>query len=927
MAAQRFLEIIAEQPSIENMFNEIMIIGDEGQAAYDRVNILNELHTNDPHALGFTPPAFQGSLNVSYMLNNKAVALDLQHDQVILRDNTVLGYDSLVLATGADAVFPPIPQAKAAGCFSLRTLADVRAIRAHTATSDNAIIVGGGLLGIEAAKHFHQIRKKVSLIECGPYLMPLQMDSEGAKIITHVLQSMNVDVFTNTLVEEVLVTGPRATGVRLSSGATLSSDFILFATGIRPRDALAREAGLAVAPKGGIIVDNYCRTSKPNVYAIGDCALMNNLVYGLIAPAYLMAEAVAKGLSRNQTQKVELPPFCAKLKFEHCDTVSFGDSRGVTPGAKVAVMSLPAQNLYRKLVTNSQGTKLLGGILVGDTSKYSDLLHYMNSQLSIGDNLFKLLTPTQPEQQSPSPASSTPDDAIICSCRSIRKRDIIRAVHEEGCVEIGQIKLKTKAGTGCGGCLPAISEVLAQELKKKGVAVRNMICEHFAMTRKELFALIQQHKHRSFDTVLAQHGKGEGCEICKPLVASILASLWGDHILEAGLVSLQDTNDAFLANVQKDGTYSVVPRMPGGEISAEKLGVVAAIGEKYGLYTKITGGQRVDMFGASIDKLPDIWRDLVAHGFESGHAYGKSLRTVKSCVGQRWCRFGVQDSTWMAIELEHRYRGLRSPHKLKSGVSGCTRECAEAQSKDFGVIATQKGWNLYVCGNGGIKPQHAVLLAADLDATTLFKYIDRFLMFYIRTADRLERTATWLNNLSGGIDYLRKVVIEDCLGIGEQLERDLERLRAGYKCEWAETLNNPQKLKRFKTFVNAAPDAAATPATHGSWLDVCHVHDIEVNTGMCALVGTNHVALFRVRPQGASEEKIYAIDNYDPVSHLSILSRGLVGDKDGVLKVTSPIYKDSYALKTGSCLNNPSVAALRTYKTRVNGERIEVWTD
>ncbi|MEL7224420.1 MAG: nitrite reductase (NAD(P)H), partial [Cyanobacteria bacterium J06576_12] len=320
--------------------------------------------------------------------------------------------------------------------------------------------------------------------------------------------------------------------------------------------------------------------------------------------------------------------------------------------------------------------------------------------------------------------------------------------------------------------------------------------------RQELYHLLRVGEIKSFDELLAQHGSGHGCEICKPTVGSMLASSWNEHVLDAPRVGLQDTNDSFLANIQKDGTYSVIPRIPGGEITPEKLIVLGQVAQEFDLYTKITGAQRVDLFGARVDQLPLIWQRLVDAGFESGHAYGKSLRTIKSCVGSTWCRFGVQDSTSLAIELELRYRGLRSPHKLKSAVSGCTRECAEAQGKDFGIIATENGWNLYVAGNGGMKPQHATLLATDLDKETLIKYIDRFLVFYIRTADKLERTSTWFSKLEGGLDYLKQVIIEDSLGIADELEAQMQYHVNTYQCEWKATIESPEKVQRFSHFVN-----------------------------------------------------------------------------------------------------------------------------
>jgi nitrite reductase (NADH) large subunit len=293
-------------------------------------------------------------------------------------------------------------------------------------------------------------------------------------------------------------------------------------------------------------------------------------------------------------------------------------------------------------------------------------------------------------------------------------------------------------------------------------------------------------------------------------VSSLLASLWNEMILGKGNDVAQDSNDRYLANIQKGGTYSVVPRIPGGEITPDKLIVIGEVAKKYNLYTKITGGQRIDLFGAHLNDLPFIWEELIAAGFESGHAYGKALRTVKSCVGSTWCRFGLHDSVSFAIRVEERYRGLRAPHKLKSAVSGCIRECAEAQSKDFGIIATEKGWNLYVCGNGGSKPQHALLLASDIDSDTCIRYIDRFLMFYIRTADPLTRTATWLNKMEGGIDYLRNVVVEDSLSMGEAWEQDMQLLVDSYRCEWKAAVEDPEIRKRFVHFVNAPEERDET---------------------------------------------------------------------------------------------------------------------
>jgi nitrite reductase (NADH) large subunit len=494
-----------------------------------------------------------------------------------------------------------------------------------------------------------------------------------------------------------------------------------------------------------------------------------------------------------------------KLKLMGVDVASIGDAHGSTPGAVSYVYT--DEVVYKKLTLSADRKQLLGAILVGDAADYGTLLQSVLNSLPLPEHPEDLLLPAREGRRLGQGVGMLPDGALVCSCNGVSKRQIVEAV-AEGCASLGALKKETRASTSCGGCGPLVKQILDFEMNRRGAEVRNHLCEHFDYSRQELFHLVRVGKLMSFDAVISKHGRGRGCDICKPALASILASCWNEMILKPRHAPLQDTNDHFLANLQRNGTYSIVPRVPGGEITPDKLIVLGAVAKKFGLYTKITGAQRIDLFGARVEQLPLIWKELIAAGFESGHAYGKALRTVKSCVGSTWCRYGVQDSVKMAIDLENRYRGIRSPHKMKMAVSGCTRECAEAQGKDVGVIATEKGWNLYVCGNGGMKPRHADLLATDLDDRTLIKYIDRFLMFYVRTGDRLQRTSVWLENLEGGVDYLRKVVCEDSLGIGAELEADMQKLVDSYECEWKKAVNDPEIVKRFRHFVNSdEPDA------------------------------------------------------------------------------------------------------------------------
>jgi nitrite reductase (NADH) large subunit len=489
-----------------------------------------------------------------------------------------------------------------------------------------------------------------------------------------------------------------------------------------------------------------------------------------------------------------------KLKLLGVDVGSIGDSHAKSAGALCYRVIDEGAGIYKKLVVSADGKHLLGAVLVGDNGIYDTLLQYALNKIELPKQPLALIAPSGGEVPTLGP-DALPETATICSCHNVSKGAICCKI-DEGFVTLGDVKAATKASTGCGGCSALLKTIVDSELKKRGVAVNNYICEHFAHSRQELYHLVRVNKIHSFDDLIKQHGSGRGCEICKPAVASILATVDNEYVLNKPHIGLQDTNDTFLANMQKDGTYSIVPRIAGGEITPEKLIVLGQVAKKYDLYTKITGGQRIDLFGARLQQLPLIWKELIDAGFETGHAYGKAVRTVKSCVGSTWCRYGQQDSVGMAIAIENRYKGLRAPHKLKFAVSGCTRECAEAQSKDIGVIATDKGWNLYVCGNGGMRPRHADLFATDLDDDTLIKYIDRVLMFYVRTADRLQRTSVWLENLDGGLDYLRQVVIDDSLGLATELEAQMTHVIGTYQCEWKTTIDDPQKMQRFREFVN-----------------------------------------------------------------------------------------------------------------------------
>jgi nitrite reductase (NADH) large subunit len=781
----------------------IVVCAEEPRAAYDRVNLSKLFDGKTETDIALATPEDYQQLGVELCLDESVVKLDPASRTLTTNRNQTLSYDTAVLATGSRPFVPELPGRDIPGCFVYRTVEDLEAIRAHAGSSKSGIVIGGGLLGLEAAGALVSLGLTTHVVEFMPRLMPLQVDDVGGMVLRTRIASLGVELHLSRKTVEIVSEGGRVTGVRFADGDLLEADMVVFSAGIRARDELARGAGLAVGERGGVAVDAGCRTSDRNIFAIGECAALEGKTYGLVAPGYRMAEVVVRTLAGESADCGSFD-LSTKLKLLGVDVGSFGDAFATSPGAKIISLYDGVSGTYKKLVLSEDQKLLLGGMLVGDASSYSELLSYVQNKIEVGSNPEALIVPASEGGGKPALGiDRLPDSAVICSCHNVDKAAIQLAIREQKLTKLSVVKSCTKAGTGCGSCTTLVTDILKAELKRAGVAVNNHLCEHFPHSRQELHHLVRIRGIRTFDQLILEHGRGEGCEICKPAVASILASTWNDYILKAEHEGLQDTNDRFLANIQRDGTYSVVPRVAAGEITPDQLIAIGQVAKRHGLYTKITGGQRIDLFGARLEQLPEVWRELVSAGFESGHAYGKALRTVKSCVGSTWCRYGVQDSVALALKIEHRYKGLRSPHKLKGAVSGCARECAEAQGKDFGVIATEKGYNLYVCGNGGMKPQHALLLASDIDEDTVIRYIDRFLMFYVRTADRLQRTAAWLNNLEGGLDYLKSVVVDDALGIGAELEADMERVIETYQCEWKTTLEDPEKLEKFRPFVNS----------------------------------------------------------------------------------------------------------------------------
>ncbi|MFC7401148.1 nitrite reductase large subunit NirB [Citricoccus sp. GCM10030269] len=787
------------------------VFTEEPLAPYDRVALSRRfIDSSDPLPLGsLDEKAPWDDPRVSLHTGNRITGLDPDARSLTTADGLTFAWDELVLATGSAAAVPAIPGAE--NIVVYRTIGDVDRLRDTVAElteqlgrTPHAAVIGGGLLGLEAAGGLRVLGADVTVVHSRPWVMNAQLDEFGGRTLNRLLTEQGY----------VLKLGERPSAVeegvlRFPSGDDLEVDLVVAATGITPRDELGADV-LERGPRGGFVIDDTCATSVPNIWAIGEVASFGGECMGLVAPANTMAEVVADRLCGGTGT---FPGFdtAAKLKLSGLDVASFGDGFATTPGALEVVYADPTGGIYQKLVVSEDARTLLGGVFVGDATPYASLRPLLGRELPGEAGAFLSAAGSGAPMD-----LELPDDAQVCSCKDV-SAGTLRAAVCDGCADIGALKSCTGVGTQCGSCLPAAQKVMEKQMTELGLEVSTALCEHFEFSRSELFEAVQATRLSTFSEIVARFGAPAdpdlnfGCDICKPVIASVLATQHEEYILGEGRGGLQDTNDRALANMQKDGTYSVVPRIPAGEITPAKLAVIAAVAEEFDLYTKITGAQRIDLFGARLEQLPQIWRRLVDAGFESGQAYGKALRNVKSCVGSTWCRYGVQDSVSMAIDLEERYRGLRSPHKMKFGVSGCARECAEARSKDVGIIATSEGWNMYVGGNGGATPAHAQLLAKDLDDETLLRYIDRYVVYYIRTAERLQRTARWMEELPGGIDHLYDVVVKDSLGIADDLERVVAEHQDKYRDEWAQTLADPERLSRFRGFVNAPEDASSLP--------------------------------------------------------------------------------------------------------------------
>jgi len=631
-------------------------------------------------------------------------------------------YDILVLATGSDALLPRhTPGHEAKGVFVYRTIEDLENLIKFAAErkGTHGAVVGGGLLGLEAAKAMMDLEayEQVHLVERNRWVLSRQLDSDAGGLVVGQVRELGLDVLLSKRVGQIEVTEDNyVKGVVFEDGEKMECSTICFAIGIKPRDELARRVGIKCADRGGgIVVGGDLSTSIKDIYAIGECASWENQTFGLIAPGIEMADVLSFNLTQAKVhtyRQFKRPDLSTKLKLLGVEVASFGDffcdrdgpknlpiragkkqpsqddlsklTNGPPPSpVKALTYKDPFQNVYKKYLFTLDGKYLLGGMMIGDTRDYVKLVPMVKNQkmLDVPPSQFILGASKEGDEG----GDDLDDDTQICSCHNVTKGDVVNTVKDGTCKSIGDVKSCTKAGTGCGGCMPLVTSIFNTQMKAMGNEIKNHICPHFNYSRADLYNIISVKKLKTLQEVMKEagnHAESQGCESCKPSIGSIFSSLYNQHVMEKPVHGLQETNDRYLGNIQRNGTFSIIPRVSAGEITPEKLIVLGNVAKKWNLYTKITGGQRIDLFGAKKEDLPAIWKELIEGGMESGHGYAKSLRTVKSCVGSTWCRYGIGDSVGMAVRIEERYKSIRSPHKMKGGVSGCVRECAEAQNKE-----------------------------------------------------------------------------------------------------------------------------------------------------------------------------------------------------------------------------------------------------
>ncbi len=754
---------------------DITIFGDETHVNYNRI-LLSSVLAGEKEAddIALNSLDWYQQNEIDLRLGVRVTDIDVDAKTITGDDGSVTPFDKLLLATGSNPLIPPMEGVKKEGVYVFRNLDDTRALLDRAGKGVKAIVIGGGLLGLEAARGLQVQGCEVTVVHLMDRLMERQLDSTGGGYLKSKMECLGVNVLLEKSTTAILGNG-KVEGITFKDGGSIEAEIVVIAAGIRPNVEVGRKAGLQV--NRAIVVNDFMETSHPDIFAVGECVEHKGICYGLVAPLLEQGKVLAATITGNKGPRYEGSITAAKLKIMGIDVFSAGDFSETAPGTDVVRYEDAALGIYKKLTLRDG--KLAGAILVGDTGDSHRYMEWLRTQEDLSPQRRQLLFPAPPEDAG-FDIADMPDTKVVCGCMGVTKGSIIEAIHQKGVNTLAQLKECTRASTGCGSCTEHCQQLLKAVVPEFQEETEKVLCKCVPFGEEKLRDILRSQRLRSVQEVLDIYGNGHGCEVCKPALSYMMDMLWcGDHDEDR---SARFINDRVHANIQKDGTFSVVPRMRGGVTSAKELRRIADVAEKYSVpMVKITGSQRIDLLGVKKSDLPKMWADL---GMPSGQAYTKGVRMVKTCVGTDFCRFGVQDSTRAGIELERRLEHLYTPHKVKMGAVGCPRNCAEATIKDIGLIGQDGTWQVVVGGAAGKKVRKADLLITVESMEEALQAATLFFQYYRENANYLERTYDFVERVS--IEKVRRETVYARLAVQQGLRERLRKSKRLARDAWLE---------------------------------------------------------------------------------------------------------------------------------------------
>jgi len=800
MAGARLVEDVLSRDG--GALYDIVIFGDEPYGNYNRILLSGVLAgTHDPKDIFINPLSWYEQNNVKLHAGVRITEIDRVAKLVHGADGTIEKYDKLVIATGSAPFVPPLQNLYTEtgsfkdGVFVFRTLNDCDSIASYAGQARRAAVIGGGLLGLEAARGLLNLGIEVQVVHLMPHLMEVQLDSSAGDVLRRTMERMGVSVHLEKNTTAVLGNG-HVTGLQFKDGSMLDCDMVVISAGIRPNVALAKQAGLTIE-RGIVVGDDLASPDDADIYSVGECAQHRGQVYGLVAPLWEQTHILAERLTgRNPNANYRGSKVSTKLKVMGVELAVMGIKDAAHENDEVVNYVEPLRGIYKKLVIRNG--RLAGAILLGDAAGAPSLLQAFDRGTILPDNRAELLFPLAAESLELS-LEDMPDSAQVCNCNGVSKGQLVQAI-TNGCRSFKALCDATRAGTGCGSCKPQVQAILASaagDLIIEDPSV-NYYVPGLPFTKPDLIQAIKEQNLYSVSAVFDALGEGREDPTSKVGLASLLKTIWGKDYEDER--DARFINDRVHANIQKDKTFSVIPRIYGGVTSASQLRRIADVAEKYNVpMVKITGGQRIDLLGITKEDLPNVWRDL---GMPSGHAYSKAFRTCKTCVGTEFCRYGVGDSTTLGIQIEKRFQGLESPHKMKLGANGCPRNCAEATTKDLGAVAIEGGkWEIYIGGAAGSRVRKGDVLCVVDTHEEVLKYMGRFMQYYREHGKYLERTYDFVERL--GIEKLKRLLVADEEGIGSRLDEEIQAAVEAYVDPWQEA-SEPVHPSQFVNIVNLA---------------------------------------------------------------------------------------------------------------------------